>query len=180
MVFWFEIDLDQITTTTVGTRQRFSYKGGPLRFQIPRGASQGLTEFKSMYVNLTHDDFIQWWRRLEGFLCPGLSAAGLDSKAPPFNSNLKGSSIRLKVDDSVYVFDKDSKQINPEVREGLFRGQDVSCLIDVDSTYFFNGNWGLTVRVYQVKTLTDVQPEMPTDGPEESFSLAKGVCAFLA
>jgi len=123
-----------------------------------------------MYVNLTHGEFIQWWRRLEEFLCPGLS-----------NSNLKGSSLRLKVDDSVYVFDKDSKQINPEVREGLFRGQDVACLIDVDSTYFFNGNSGLTVRVYQVKTLTDVlTPETPTAAPEESFSLAKGVCAFLA
>jgi hypothetical protein len=123
-----------------------------------------------MYVNLTHDEFVQWWRRLEEFLCPGLS-----------NSNLKGSSLRLKVDDSVYVFDKDSKQINPEVREGLFRGQDVACLIDVDSTYFFNGNYGLTVRVYQVKTLTDVlTPETPTAAPEESFSLAKGVCAFLA
>lgn len=171
MVFWSEIDLNRVTMTTVGTRQRFSYNGGPLRFQIPRGTSQGLSEFKSMYVNLTHDEFVQWWRRLEEFLCPGLS-----------NSNLKGSSLRLKVDDSVYVFDKDSKQINPEVREGLFRGQDVACLIDVDSTYFFNGNSGLTVRVYQVKTLTDVlTPETPTAAaPEESFSLAKGVCAFLA
>jgi hypothetical protein len=172
MVFWFEIDLDQITATTVGTRQRFSYKGGPLRFQIPRGTSQGLSEFKSMYVNLTHEDFIQWWRQLEGQLCP----------QTPFNSNLKGTSLRLKIDDSVYVFDANSKQINPEIREGLFRGQDVSCLIDVDSTYFFNGNWGLTVRIYQIKTLTDAPTFVETpseDSSRESFSLPKGTCAFL-
>jgi hypothetical protein len=171
MVFWSEINFDQITSTTVGTRQRFSYNGGPLRFQIPRGVcSNGIGEFKSLYVDLVHADFIQWWRKLESFLCPVLSTA-------PFNSNLKGDSIRLKIDDSVYVFDKDSKQINPEIREGLFRGQDVSCLIDVDSTYFFNGNWGLTVRVYQIKTLTE---PVNDDPPEESFSLAKGVCAFLS
>lgn len=174
MVFWSDINVDQITSTTVGTRQRFSYNGGPLRFQIPRGAcTHGVGEFKSLYVDMTHEDFIQWWRKLEGFLCVGT----------PFNSNLKGSALRLKIDDSVYVFDKDSKQINPEIREGLFRGQEVSCLIDVDSTYFFNGNWGLTVRIYQIKTLTDPLPVPESAECEDappSFSLAKGVCAFLS
>jgi hypothetical protein len=121
-------------------------------------------------VDLAHDEFAEWWRRLEGQLCP----------QAPFNSNLKGSSLRLKIDDSVYVFDKDSKQINPEIREGLFRGQDVSCLIDVDATYFFNGNWGLTIRVYQIKTLTDAPTLQEKETPEESFSLPKGTCAFLS
>jgi hypothetical protein len=47
--------------------------------------------------------------------------------------------------------------------------------VDIDSTYFFNGNWGLTVRVYQIKTLTEMCEET-TAAPS---SLPKGTCAFL-
>jgi len=171
MVFWSDIDVTQIETTTLTKdRSRFRYKGGPLRFQIPRGACQwGVSAYKSFQVGVTDTDFMQWWRQLETQLCPGVDA---------FNSNLREGSLRLKIDDSVYIFDQNSKQINPEVKEGLFRGQDISCLIDVDSTYFFNGNWGLTIRTYQVKTLTDAPPCVPTF-QQDSFSFQKGSCAFL-
>lgn len=186
MVFWNEIDLAQIETVALNKdRTRFRYQGGPLRFQVPRGACSGVNAFKSLQVELIQDEFAQWWRTLEGQLCPHQT---------PFNSNLRavgGSAhgtvhtLRLKIDDSVYVFDKYSKQINPEVREGLFRGQDVSCLIDVDTTYFFNGNWGLTIRLYQIKTLTDAPPSLALIGSSEeeetrSFSFPKGACAFLS
>ena len=181
MVFWEEIDPTQIELVALNKdRTRFRYKGGPLRFQIPRGSCSGVNAFKSLQVELVHDEFAEWWRQLELQLCP----------LEPFNSNLRAiggasngnlvHSLRLKIDDSVYVFDKDSKQINPEIREGVFRGQDVSCLIDVDSTYFFNGNWGLTIRVYQIKTLTDSVSESAEDSSRESFSLPKGTCAFLS
>ena len=171
MVLWFDIDLGQIETVPLTKdRTRFKYKDGPLRFQIPRGVcTWGVNSYKSFQVEINNDDFEQWWRRLEAQLCP----------YEPFQSNLKGGSLRLKIDDSVYVFDKDSKQINPDVKEGLFRGQDVSCLIDVDSTYFFNGNWGLTIRTYQVKTLTDAPSVEETCAPSSEFSLPKGTCAFL-
>jgi hypothetical protein len=124
----------------------------------------GVSAYKSMNVDVSNQDFIKWWRDLEAQLCV----------SEPFNSNLKGASLRLKIDDSVYIFDENSKQVCPEIREGLFRGQEVSCLIDVDSTYFFNGNWGLTIRVYQLKTLSEAAVEN-----DEETVLPKGSCAFL-
>ena len=76
-----------------------------------------------------------------------------------------------------YIFDENSKQVTPEVREGLFRGQELSCLIDIESNYFFNGNWGLTLRAYQVKSWGGgEQPETPQVSEP---ILAKGICAFL-
>lgn len=180
MVFWNEIDLSQIEmVNTTRDRTVFRYKGGPLRFQIPRGACPfGVSEYKSLNVDVTHQDFIEWWRQLEAHLCPGATSG--DPLVPPFNSNLKNGSLRLKIDDAAYIFDQNSKQITPEIREGVFRGQDLACLIDVLSTYFFNGSYGLVVRVYQAKTLTDAPPDTPAEVPEESFSLPKGTCAFLS
>jgi hypothetical protein len=163
---------------TTKDRTRFRYKGGPLRFQVPRGlCTWGVNSYKSFQVSVSDPDFIQWWRALEAQLC----------QATPFNSNLKEGLLRIKIDDSVYIFDQNSKQINPEVREGLFRGQELSCLIDVDSTYFYNENWGLTIRAYQVKTLTEGTPDggIPDAGndaqafPETPVALTPGVCAFL-
>jgi len=155
-------------------KTRFRYKGGPLRFQVPRGmCTWGVTSYKSFQVDVLDPDFIQWWRALETQLCPDAGPL-----SPPFNSNLKESSLRIKIDDSVYIFDQNSKQITPEVKEGLFRGQELSCLIDVDSTYFYNGNCGLTIRAYQVKTLG--APEDPSPPEETPISALKpGVCAFL-
>jgi len=183
MVFWFDIDTSQIEmVTTTKDRTRFRYKGGPLRFQVPRGlCTWGVNGYKSFQVSVTDPDFIQWWRALETQLCP-VAASG-DPLSRPFNSNLKDS-LRIKIDDAVYIFDQNSKQINPEVREGLFRGQELSCLIDVDSTYFYNENWGLTIRAYQVKTLTEGIPEGNPDAPspaaeDSPVALTPGVCAFL-
>ena len=175
MVFWSDIEFGQIETLSMNKdRTRFRYCGGPLRFQVPRGMCQwGVNSFKSFQIEMTDANFLQWWRTLEGQLCPG---------AQPFNSNLKDGTLRIKIDDAVYIFDQNSKQINPEVREGLFRGQELSCLIDVDSTYFFNGNWGLTIRAYQVKTLNDAPSVEASDAEpyvETPAVLKPGVCAFL-
>lgn len=164
--------------TQIKDKTKFRYQGGPLRFQVPRGmCTWGVSGYKSFQIELTDPNFIQWWRDLETQLCPMAGAV-------PFNSNLKkGSepehSLRIKIDDAVYIFDQNSKQINPEVKEGLFRGQELSCLIDIDSTYFYNGNLGLTIRAYQIKTLSD--PVAPDEEEEEtpSVALTPGVCAFL-
>jgi hypothetical protein len=171
MVLWSDIDTTLIEfTPTNKDRTKFSYEKGPLRFQIPRGLCQwGVSAYKSLQMDLSDPEFFQWWKRLEAQLCPG----------EPFNSNLKGNSLRLKIDDACYIFDENSKQVLPDVREGLFRGQELSCLIDIDSTYFFNGNWGLTVRLYQVRYYG---PTVETTGAYETPTgpvLAKGLCAFL-
>ena len=177
MVLWSDIDTSSIEMIQIKDKTKFRYQGGPLRFQVPRGmCTWGVSGYKSFQIELTDPNFIQWWRDLETQLCPN------DSLSPPFNSNLKKGaepehSLRIKIDDSVYIFDQNSKQINPDVKEGLFRGQELSCLIDIDSTYFYNGNSGLTIRAYQIKTLSEAEDDDAPD--EEPIALTPGVCAFL-
>lgn len=160
---------------SIKDKTKFRYQGGPLRFQVPRGVcTWGVNSYKSFQVDVSDPDFIQWWLQLEKQLC----------SSTPFNSNLRESSLRIKIDDSVYIFDQNSKQITPDVKEGLFQGQELSCLIDIDSTYFFNEKWGLTIRAHQVKTLTEVGDpgnDAPSFPPveESPAALKPGVCAFL-
>ena len=173
MVFWNEIDKSLIELVPVGTRHKLRYQGGPLRFQIPRGWAQwGVSQYKSINVEVRNPDFIAWWKDLETQVCP----------QEPFKSNLT-TSLRLKIDEATYIFDENSKQVNPDIREGLFRGQELSCLVDIESTYFFNGTWGLTCRAYQVRYWGEAADEASGDAappPDaESFSLPKGRCAFL-
>lgn len=167
MVFWSEINKSLIDVTPCGKdRVKFRYSGDPLRFQIPRGmCTWGVSAFKSLQLDLSNQEFVDWWRDLETLLCP----------QEPFNSNLKGNSIRLKIDEATYIFDENTVQVSPEIREGIFKGQELSCLVDIDSTYFFNGNWGLTVRIYQVRFYGCAAPY--ADAP--ATSLPKGICAFL-
>jgi hypothetical protein len=127
----------------------------------------GVSSYKAFQVDISNEEFLTWWRELESKL----------SVQEPFVSNLKGATLRLKIDDSTYIFDENSKQVSPEVQEGLFRDQELSCIVDIDSNYFYNGNWGLIVRAYQVLYYgpeARVTPE-PTEAP----ILKKGVCAFL-
>lgn len=171
MVLWNDVDVQTIEYVQSGRdRTKFRYQGGPLRFQIPKGTCQwGVSQFKSMIIEFKDQGFAKWWSDLETLLCP----------QEPFRSNMgPGPSLRLKIDEAAYIFDENSKQVSPDVREGLFRGQEVTCMVDIDSTYFFNGNWGLVVRVYQLKTwgpCAETPAEPSSDGPV----LAKGTCAFL-
>jgi hypothetical protein len=164
MVFWNEINVREIDWTPSGKEEgRWKYKlgDGPLRFQIPRGeCTWGVNAYKSLQISNFDPKFIEWWKELENQLCP----------QEPFNSNMKNGSLRLKIDESTYIFDKNSKQITPDIEEGLFKGQDLSCLIDIDSNYFFKGVWGLTVRVFQIKCYGSLEPES---------EFKKGACAFL-
>jgi hypothetical protein len=165
MVFWNEIKKEDVETSApVKDRVKFRYLDGPLRFQIPRGmCTWGVSAYKSLQIDISNQDFLDWWKDLEGRLCQN----------EPFNSNLKGNSIRLKIDDATYIFNEDAVQVTPEVHEGLFKGQELSCLVEIESTYFFNGNWGLTVRVYQVRFYGDAQSCVSTP------ILSRGTCAFL-
>ena len=168
-MFWHETDKSLIEFVSSGKeRHKFRYSYGPLRFQIPRGVSTwGVSkEYKSFQIDLNNPEFFNFWKDLETHLCSNT----------PFNSNLKGTTLRLKIDDSVLIFDQNSKQVVTEVRDGLFRGQELSCLIDVDSTYFFNGNWGLTCRAVQVKYVSDPVEE---DEDEDEETITKGACAFI-
>jgi hypothetical protein len=153
---------------------RWKYKlgDGPMRFQIPRGkCTWGVSAYKAFQVEISDPKFIEWWKDLESQICP----------QSPFNSNLKldrdGSySLRLKIDDASYIFDKESKQVTPVIEEGLFKGQDLSCLIDIESNYFFRDSWGLTVRAFQVKSYGGGAQSKPV---VEDSPFKKGICAFL-
>lgn len=175
MVFWSEVDVTQIEATqTRQEKSKYSLNGGPLRFQAPRGmCTWGVSAYKSFQIDISNQKFMDWWRALERQLLPQV----LDGTAP-FNSNLKGATLRIKVDEATYIFDKESKQVSPEVREGLFRGQELSCLIDIESSYFYNGNWGLTVRAYQVKCYGEEYAAEET-AAEPTPAWEKGTCAFL-
>jgi hypothetical protein len=175
MVFWNEIDRMTIDWDPFGKENgRWKYRlgRGPLRFQVPRGRCVwGVSAYKTLQVEVTDAAFIKWWKDLESQVCP----------QGPFNSNLKldrdGSySLRIKIDEATYIFDQNSKQVEPEVKEGLFRGQDLSCLVEIHSNYFFQGSWGLTVRAYQVKHYGGGEETLVE---EVSSPLRKGTCAFL-
>jgi hypothetical protein len=167
MVFWSDVDLNSIEFQTGSKdRTRFRYQDGPLKFQIPKGVcTWGVSQYKTFNIDVDHPEFIQWWRSLEAHLCP----------QEPFKSNLTGNSLRVKIDDSAYIFDSESKQVVPEITEGLFKGSELSCMVYVDSTYFFNATWGLTVRAYQLRFYESNEPVSDA----ETFSLQKGVCSFL-
>jgi len=158
MVFWYEIDLSTIECTPASKdKLKYTIQTKPLRFQIPRGkCTWGVSSYKSFQVDLSNDEFINWWKNIESLLCP----------REPFTSNMKLTSLRIKIDESTHIFDGNSNQVSPEIKEGLFRDQEVSCIIDIDSNYFFNNSWGLTVRAHQVRFY-------------EKEGIEKGVCAFL-
>ena len=150
-------------------KSKYMYDGRPLRFQIPRGAcTWGVSQYKSFNVEIGDPDFITWWSELEQRLCP----------REPFRSNMLNGSLRIKIDDGTYIFDENSKQVVPEIQEGLFSGQELSCIIDIESNYFFNDVWGLVVRASQVKFYGPVE-QTPDVAPDDSPVLAKGSCAFL-
>jgi hypothetical protein len=171
MGLWSDIEKNLIEIAPGGRdKSRYLIDGKTFRFQIPRGMCQwGVSQYKSFNVEVTNPYFIAWWSELERRLCP----------QEPFKSNLHNGSLRIKIDDATYVFDENSKQVSPEIREGLFRGQELSCLIDIESNYFFNGNWGLIVRAYQVRFYGDEKPLNVSEPHVESAVLQKGICAFL-
>jgi hypothetical protein len=144
-MLWRDINLSDVEFGggRSGTSKFSIHEGRPLRFQIPKGRVlyNGLSEFKSISIEMPVE-FVEWWRRT---LEPAL-ASGLE----PFNSNVRDSSIRVKVDKSTQIFDADRHIQFPELNEGLFGGDTVTCIIEVVGTYFFKETYGLTCRAHQI------------------------------
>jgi hypothetical protein len=172
MVLWLVLNKDGIDVVAgMKDKSRYLYEGKPLRFQIPRGVcTWGVSQYKSFNIEINNPEFIKWWTELERRLCP----------QEPFKSNLSGNSLRIKIDEATYIFDENSKQVTPDVKEGLFRGQELSCIIDIESNYFFNNVWGLTIRASQIRFYGTEQPSPAASTPAADVPvLAKGICAFL-
>lgn len=140
MPLWRDFDFDSVVSA--GKRDG-TVKFTGARFQIPRGRILfgGLSEFKSVTIETT-DEFAEWWL---GTLEPTL-AGGL----VPFKSNVSGKALRLKVDASTQVFDSSRKIKFPDLVEGAFAGQTVTCIAEITGTYFFKDMYGLTCRVHQL------------------------------
>lgn len=147
VMLWHEVDFDLIYKKESKTGRVSLYYGPdmkPLRFQIPTGTCQyGMGSFNALNVDFSENQsFINWFGDLE-------KAIGAPE---PFNSNMKGEVLRVKVDESTLVFDWANKMQQPnELREGLWSNSEVVCIMDISGIYFFNDVYGLTCRVYQLK-----------------------------
>lgn len=143
---------------------KFSVQGQPFRFQVPKGRVMynGLSEYKSITIDVP-EAFVAWWRQtLEPALVSGLV---------PFNSNLKESGLRVKVDKSTQFFNTKKEIYFPELKDGLLAGSTVTCIIEISGTYFFQGSHGLTIRAHQI-VASEVVAEPET--VDESSTALKG------
>ena len=162
VMLWHEVDFDLIYKT-VGKNGKFTLCYGPekkpLRFQLPAAVSQyGVGSFSSINLDFsTHQTFINWFADLE-------AAIGAPE---PFNSNMKNEFLRLKVDDSTLFFDWSNEMQQPgEIRGGMFSNSEIMCIVDISSIYFFNDVYGLTCRIYQMKTRELAAPERKSEVPK--------------
>ena len=142
---WTEVDLTTLSFAGKkggGTRVT-NADGTPLRFQIPTGRVMynGLSDFKSVTIEVPID-FVQWWTtKLESEIASGCE---------PFRSNVKDGGLRVKVDASTHFFNESKKSTFPALDEGAFKGDTVSCIIEVSGVYYFQDVYGLIVRAHQV------------------------------
>jgi hypothetical protein len=90
-------------------------------------------------VSICDGAFIEWFRALEQKLCTDV----------PYRSNLKDGQLRLKADDSTLFFGPDGVLLadGPE----RMKGADVSCIMEISGSYFFQDIYGLTCRANQVR-----------------------------
>jgi hypothetical protein len=160
---WHALNLEDVEFGAAknGTT-KFTVGGQPFRFQIPMGRVlyNGLSEYKSITLDVP-EAFIAWWRQtFEPALVAGLT---------PFNSNLKESGLRLKVDKSTQFFNSKKEIYFPELKDGLLGGSSVTCIIEIAGTYFFQESHGLTIRAHQIVLAEN--EALPPDVAEESSTL---------
>jgi hypothetical protein len=143
---WNEVNLDDVCIETGRGRPKFGLAGGPLKFQLPRGACQwGYNpEYKSFQLSVCDASFIEWFRALEQKLCA----------ETPYRSNLKDGQMRMKADDSTLFFGSDGGML-PDGPERM-KGADVSCIMEISGSYFFQEVYGLTCRATQVRIWNEV------------------------
>ena len=138
---WNEVNMEDIVIETGKGRPKFGLGTGPLKFQLPRAnCIWGYNpEYKSFQISITDCAFIEWYRALENLLC----------RDTPYRSNLKDGQLRLKADDSTLFFGSDGGML-PDGPERM-KGADVSCIMEISGSYFFQEVYGLTCKASQVR-----------------------------
>jgi hypothetical protein len=137
-MLWKELDFTKIDVEHGrAQRQKFTYRGEPLRFQLPEGLCvNGLSEYNQISIEVS-PEFQTWFRSLEAHI----------GVKEPWNSILNEGFLNLKLDESAQVFDSDKKLTNERTQ---FQGCMIKCIIEICGLYFFKDTYGLTCRVYQL------------------------------
>jgi len=150
---WNEIRIEdvEIDPGSGRTRPKFRLGPGPLRFQLPRGAcTWGVSpEYKTFQVGIQDGAFVEWYENLEKKLCSDV----------PFHSNLKDGAMRLKVDESTLFFRSDGSLLVDGADR--MKGADVSCIMEIPGSWFYQEKYGLTCRCAQVRIWSEVAPGSP-------------------
>jgi hypothetical protein len=121
----------------------------PFRMQIPAMVSTMKNQYG--YIELTmNDEFIDMWTPIEEDI-----KKHADPEYP-WNSPIRESKFRIKLDEKSMVFDSHAKLI---IDEPDFDSCMVKCIIELKSIYTFKDMCGITMRIHQVKILEKVVPE---------------------
>lgn len=158
MPLWRDVHMDEVETK--GTK--FSVHHQPFRFQIPKGRVlyRGLSDYKSISIEVP-PDFVEWWKTtIDKTFSEGLS---------PYNSNMKETSLRVKIDPSTQFFNSTKEIYFPELKEGLLEGARVQCIVEIPGSYFFQGTHGLIVRAHQIVVVDSAAAAVVDDDESETL-----------
>jgi hypothetical protein len=124
----------------------------PLRFQIPKVYSESdISEFGTVYVQFQNQEFIEWFKNMEKTMC---------CEFPTFDSKIdQGDGFHIKcVQGFTQYFDSRYNLIFEDNPPSL-RNKELECIIDVSKYGPFNGKYGVSIKLYQVRLIPQPQPE---------------------
>jgi hypothetical protein len=140
-MLWKELNFHNIQLEPgKNQRQKISYDGKPLRFQVPESlCTDGLSEYDQITIETT-PEFAEWFSRIEKRI----------GTHEPWKSIMTESYMTLKLDASTQVFDS-KRQLDTSIRSlGTFQGCMIKCIVEIVGLYYFRETYGLTCRVYQI------------------------------
>lgn len=155
----------------------------PLRFQIPRmympfGISgfvpkSGPTKWNIDFSMKDVQGFLDFVRIFESSVIEEVSKQSVDifghqksveELVPMFNSSIKEDSsgnweskFRVKIDENADIFNQNEIKFEEEFTNNMFSRHTGLAIVEVTSVYFINKQFGVTWKVYQLKTY---EPQM--------------------
>ena len=121
----------------------------PYRFQIPKVYSEyDISDFGTVSVQFQDQEFIEWFKNLEKTLC---------SHYPTYDSRFASSdTLHIKCQpgftqyyDSNYNLMFDYGDSPPSLRN-----KDLDCIIEVSPYGPFNGKYGVSIKMYQMRLVS--------------------------
>jgi hypothetical protein len=124
----------------------------PLRFQIPKVYSENdMTEFGTVYVQLQNQEFIDWFNNLEKTLC---------AEFPSFEPKIdQAGGFHIKCLQGItQYFDSRYNLIFEDTPPSL-RNKELECIIDISKYGPFQGRYGISLKMYQVRLIPQPRQE---------------------